>query len=343
MKKRFVFTVVYLITGLISGGAAAYGQQSYAALLGQISDQSGAGVAGAKITVTSKETGLSRTITTDGGGSYRVGLLAAGEYSIKVEASGFGASEQADLALRVGDERRVDVALRPGQVSASVTIEAPITDSAASTLSTVVPSERVNALPLNGRQLQELALTASGVTASGGYRSSAFNQFGLATPTDGNAGAFNVNGAPSRANGFFMDGVDINVPEQGVIAFPPLIEATREFQIQTSLFNAEYGRFSGSIVNLVTKSGTNGWHGSVYEYFRNDALDANDFFNNANGLPRTKLKQNQYGVSLGGPLRRNRHFIFGNWEGNRVRQGTGPFASNLPTAAQRNGVINYTS
>ena len=306
MKKRFVFAVVYLIAALISGGVGAYGQQSYAALLGQISDQNGAGVAGAKITVTSKETGLARTVTTDSSGSYRVGLLAAGEYSIKVEASGFGASEQADLVLRVGDERRVDVALRPGQVSASVTIEAPITDSATSTLSTVVPSERVNALPLNGRQLQELALTAPGVTASGGFRSSAFNQFGLATPTDGNAGAFNVNGAPSRANGFFLDGVDINVPEQGVIAFPPLIEATREFQIQTSLFNAEYGRFSGSIVSFVTKSGTNQWHGSVYEYFRNDALDANDFFNNSNGLPRTVLKQNQFGVTVGGPIHRTR-------------------------------------
>jgi len=343
MKKRFVFTVVYLIAGLISGGVAAHGQQSYAALLGQISDQNGAGVAGAKITVTSKETGLARVVTTDGSGSYRVGLLAAGEYSIKVEASGFGASEQADLVLRVGDERRVDVALRPGQVSASITIEAPITDSATSTLSNVVPAERVNALPLNGRQLQELALTAPGVTASGGFRSSAFNQFGLATPTDGNAGAFNVNGAPSRANGFFLDGVDINVPEQGVIAFPPLIEATREFQIQTSLFNAEYGRFSGSIVSFVTKSGTNQWHGSAYEYFRNDALDANDFFNNANSLPRTVLKLNQFGVAVGGPIRRNSHFVFGNWEANKLRQGTGPFASNVPTAAQRSGLLNYNT
>src|SRR5262249_28060341 len=203
-------------------------------------------IPGAKIIVTSDETGLSRTVTADNKGDYRVALLAAGKYSLKVESSGFKTGAQSDLVLRVGDERRIDVVLTPGQVNEAITIEAPITDSAASTLSTVVPSERVNALPLNGRQLQELALTSPGLTASGGYRSSAFNQFGLATPIDGNAGAFTVNGAPSRANGFFLDGVDINVPEQGVIAFPPLIEATREFQIQTSLFNAEYGRFSGS-------------------------------------------------------------------------------------------------
>ncbi len=343
MKKRFVFGVVYFIVVMIASSIAAYGQQPYAALLGQITDQQGAGVGGAKITLTSKETGLERNVTSDSSGNYRLGVLAAGEYSIKVEASGFGTREQSDLILRVGDERRVDVALRPGPVSDSVTITAPITDSATSTLSTVVPAERVNALPLNGRQLQELALTAPGVTASGGYRSSAFNQFGLATPTDGNAGAFNVNGAPSRANGFFLDGVDINVPEQGVIAFPPLIEATREFQIQTSLFNAEYGRFSGSIVNFVTKNGTNQWHGSAYDYFRNDALDSNDFFNNANNLPRTVLKLNQFGASMGGPIRTNSHFVFGNWEANKLRQGTGPFASNVPTAAQRAGTLNYST
>ncbi len=343
MKIRTVFALVLALVLLMIGRGIVEAQESHAALLGRISDQAGAGVAGAKITVTATETGLARTVATDGAGNYRVALLPSGSYSIRVEASGFGAREQPDLMLRVGDERRIDVTLNPGQVNDSVTIAAPITDSATSTLSTVVPAERVGALPLNGRQLQELALTAPGVSASGGFRSSAFNQFGLATPTDGNAGAFTVNGAPSRANGFFLDGVDINVPEQGVIAFPPLVEATREFQIQTSLFNAEYGRFSGSIVNLVTRSGTNQWHGSVYEYFRNDALDANDFFNNANGQPRTVLKQNQYGVSLGGPIRRNRHFIFGNWEGNRVRQGTGPFASNVPTAAQRDGRINYTS
>jgi hypothetical protein len=342
MKNLSLYIALIAALSLFNG-AAATAQEAYAALLGRVIDQAGAGIAGAKITVTSNETGLSRSATTDSRGDYRVSLLAAGKYSLRVESSGFKTGEQSDLSLRVGDERRIDVALSPGQVSESVTIEAPITDSAASTLSTVVPSERVNALPLNGRQLQELALTAPGVTASGGYRSSAFNQFGLATPSDGNAGAFNVNGAPSRANGFFLDGVDINVPEQGVIAFPPLIEATREFQIQTSLFNAEYGRFSGSIVNLVTKSGTNNWHGSVYDYFRNDALDANDFFNNANNLPRTVLKLNQFGASVGGPIHRNGHFVFGNWEANRLRQGTGPFASNLPTAAQRGGVISYNT
>lgn len=332
--------VVYALT--LAVVVNAYGQEPRAALLGTVSDQNRAAIAGATVAVTSQATGIKSSAVTDDNGQYRIALLPAGSYIVTIQAANFATEEQPDFVLRVGEERRADVMLRIGRAVETVVIEAPITDSASSTLATVVTQERVRNLPLNGRQLQELALTAPGVTAAGGFRSNAFNQFGLATSTDGNAGAFNVNGAPSRANGFFLDGVDINVPEQGVIAFPPLVEAVREFQIQTSLFNAEYGRFSGSIINIVTRSGTNEWHGSAYEFFRNDALDANDFFNNANSLPRTVLKQNQFGATIGGPLKRSRAFIFGNYEGNRVRQGTGPFANNVPSAAQRAGTLDYT-
>ncbi|MGH9158596.1 MAG: hypothetical protein ACRD2X_01215 [Vicinamibacteraceae bacterium] len=207
----------------------------------------------------------------------------------------------------------------------------------------MLPAERVQNLPLNGRQLQELTLTAPGVSAAGGFRSSAFNQFGLATSSDGNAGAFSVNGAPSRANGFFLDGADINIPEQGVIAFPPLVEAIQEVEVKTSGFKAEYGRYSGSIVNFVTRSGTNAWHGSAYEYFRDDALDAEDVFIKANDLQPTELRLNQFGGAIGGPLQHNRHFLFFNYEANRVDAGTGPFASNVSTDAQRNGLLSYTA
>ncbi|MCI0390197.1 MAG: TonB-dependent receptor [Acidobacteria bacterium] len=336
-KAALFFLIIFSISIIASS------QDTRATLLGVVTDKTGAAITNATVTATAQATGLKWTAATDGEGRYRIPLLPSGSYTLTVEAARFTSQTQMDLILRVGEERRVDVILSAGQIEASVTVTAPLTDSAATTLSAVVPEERVASLPLNGRQLQELALTVPGVSAGGGFRSDAFNQFGLATPTDGNAGAFTVNGAPSRANGFFLDGVDINIPEQGVIAFPPLVESIREFQVQTSLFNAEYGRFSGSIVNVVTKSGANDWHGAVYEYFRNDRLDANNFFNNANGLPRTILKQNQYGVSVGGPLRKNRHFIFGNWEGSRVRQGTGPFASNVPAAEQRAGALRYTS
>ncbi len=318
-----------------------FAQEPRATLLGAVTDQTGAAVRGARVTAISDATGAGVTSTTGDDGLFRIAFLAAGTYSVTVEASGFVTERREALVLRVGEERRLDAALSAGGVAGEVTIVAPVTESVTATLSTVVPRERVEGLPLNGRQLQELALTAPGVSASGGFRSTAFNQFGLATPSDGNAGAFSVNGAPSRSNGFFLDGVDINVPEQGLIAFPPLVEATREFQIQTSAYTAEYGRYAGSIVNIVTRGGTNEWHGSAYEFFRNDALDANDFFNNANNLPRTVLKQNQFGGTIGGPIRKNRHFVFANYEQNLVRMGSGPFASNVPTAEQRSGVLRY--
>lgn len=322
--------------------SAADAQDVRASLAGRVTDDQALVIAGAPVTVRSDTTGLVTSTVTDAQGWYRLAFLPSGAYALSIEVPGFAPAEQRGLVLRVGEERRADVALTVAGLETSITVAAPITDSGTGTLAAVLPEERIRNLPLNGRQLQELTLTAPGVSAAGGFRSNAFNQFGLATSTDGNAGAFSVNGAPSRSNGFFLDGVDINVPEQGVIAFPPLVEATREAEIQTSGFKAEYGRYSGSIINYVTKSGSNAWQGSAYEYFRNDAMDANDFFNTANGLPTTVLNLNQFGGSMGGPLQRNRHFVFGNYEANRLRQGTGPFASNVPTADQRSGRLAYT-
>ena len=320
-----------------------FAQATRAAIYGTISDPNGAVIQGAIVTATQSATNLKFTTTTGSEGNYRLPLLPVGDYEVSVSAANFKTFVQSNLNLRVGDERRFDVSLNVSNADVLVTIEAPpVSDGATATLSTVVPAERVTNLPLNGRQIQELALTAPGVSASGGFRSSAFNQFGLATPNDGNGGAFNVNGASSRSNGFFLDGVDINVPEQGVISFPPIVDSIREFQIQTNNFSAEYGRFSGSIINFVTKSGTNSWRGTAYEFFRNDALDANDPINKANGLPRSVLRQNQFGVNLGGAIVKDKIFIFGNYEGNYVRQGTGAFTSNVPTAAQRAGILSPT-
>ncbi len=339
MDKAKAFILLSVAVLLFGFNAAA--QESRAALFGTVTDPNGAVIPGAVVTATQIATNLSFTATTNRDGQYRIALLPIGIYRLSFSASNFAKAEQADLVLRIGEERRVDVKLVIDALQNTVNIEAPLTESAQATLSTVIPAERVENLPLNGRQLQELALTAPGVSAGGGFRSTAFNQFGLATPADGNAGAFSVNGAGSRSNGFFLDGVDINIPEQGVIAFPPLVESIREFQIQTNNFSAEFGRYSGSILNFVTKSGTNSWRGSVYEYFRNTVLDANDPFNKAAGLERPVLQLNQFGFTIGGPIIRDRFFIFGNYEGNRTRQGTGPFTNNVPTAAQRGGTLNF--
>ena len=338
LKRLCILTI--LIVALSAGGLEVFAQQTRAAIFGTVTDPNGAIIRGALVTAVQRDTNLKFTATTNDAGDYQLPLLQIGNYGLQISAVNFQTFLQPNLNLRIGEDRRLDVKLNVQQADVAVNIESPpITESASATLATVVPAERVENLPLNGRQLQELALTAPGVSASGGFRSSAFNQFGLATPADGNAGAFSVNGAGSRSNGFFLDGVDINVPEQGVIAFPPPVEAVREFQIQTNNFAAEYGRYSGSIVNFVTKSGTNKFRGSVYEFFRNDALDASDPFNKAAGLAKPVLRQNQFGATAGGAIIQNRLFIFGNYEGNYVCQGSGAFTSNLPPAEQRAGIL----
>ena len=342
MNHKTFYKFLGIIIIFIATAIPNFAQATRAAIFGTVTDPNGAIIQGATVIATQAATNLKFTTTTNHEGNYRLPLLPVGDYEFNVSATNFKTFKQSNLNLRVGDERRFDVGLNVPNADVLVTVESPpVSDSATATLATVVPAERVTNLPLNGRQIQELALTAPGVSASGGFRSSAFNQFGLATPNDGNGGAFNVNGASSRSNGFFLDGVDINVPEQGVIAFPPAVEAVREFQIQTSNFSAEYGRYSGSIVSFVTKSGTNNIRGTIYEFFRNDALDANDPINKANGLPRPVLRQNQFGFTLGAPIIKDRFFIFGNYEGNYVRQGTGAFTSNLPTAEQRAGILRY--
>ncbi|MBC7796198.1 MAG: carboxypeptidase regulatory-like domain-containing protein, partial [Pyrinomonadaceae bacterium] len=250
MKFSHIFAIVAAFAVLLSTQLSLTAQETRASVYGTITDVNGAIIQNAVVTATQQTTNSKFTTATNNEGNYRLSLLPVGEYDFGVSAIDFRSFSQTDLNLRVGEERLVNVKLDVPQANVVINVETPlVTETATATLSTAIPSERVQNLPLNGRQLQELALTAPGVSASGGFRSSAFNQFGLATPADGNGGAFSVNGAGSRSNGFFLDGVDINVPEQGVIAFPPPVEAVREFQIQTSNFAAEYGRYSGSIVN----------------------------------------------------------------------------------------------
>ncbi len=320
---------------------SAPAQDTRATLLGTVRDQSRGAVVGAQVTAANQLTNERRTVLTDSRGQFRIPFLKIGVYTISVQAAGFQTAQKADLRLGVDQEVRVDFSLTVESIASQIEVVAPLSSGSAAVQERVVGTRQIEDLPLNGRQLQEQALIAPGIFAGGGSRSTAFNQFGLATPLDGNAGAFAANGAGSRSNGFILDGVDINIPEQGVIGFPPAVEAIAEFQIQTSSFQAEFGRYSGAIVNMVTKSGQNRVHGSVYEFFRNDALDANNFFNNRAGLERSTLRQNQFGFTLGGPLRKDRDFFFVNYEGSRITVGTGPFTSTLPDSRQRQGLLDF--
>ncbi len=235
----------------------------------------------------------------------------------------------------------MDLTLQPGPVSETLTVEASAaalsTENA--TAATVVDHKNIAVLPLNGRQLQNLALLAPGIAAGWNW-STAANRYGKAR--ENLEGAFVANGARGRSNDFVLDGMPMNVRQYGVINFEPSNEAVQEFEVKTSVATAEFGRTMGSTVNIVTRSGGNRFHGTLYEFFRNDRLDANDTFNNRAGLPRGKLRQNQFGGSVGGPIVKNKHFFFANAEFLRIIEGVETRVVSVPTPSERQGLIEFT-
>ena len=219
-----------------------------------------------------------------------------------------------------------------------MTASAVATATETATVSTVIDTRNVQELPLNGRQLQNLALLAPGIAAGWNW-STAANRYGKAR--ENTEGAFVVNGMRGRSNDFVLDGMPMNVRQYGVINFEPSNEAVREFELKASAPQAEFGGTLGSTVNIITRMGTNQFHGSLYEFFRNDVLDANSTFSTRAGLPRGKLRQNQFGGSIGGPIVSNKHFFFGNLEQLRILEGVETRLVSVPTQDERNGLIRY--
>ena len=323
---------------LLAGGALR--AQDAAAVVGTVTDTSGGVIVGAQVTVQHPATGVNRTTSTNEAGGYRVSSLPAGQYRVSVAFSDFKTAESSEFPLHVGQERRVDLRLEPGAITETVTVEAAAAAAAteSGTVSTVVDQASISSLPLNGRQLQNLALLAPGVVAGWNWTTAA-NRYGKAR--ENTEGAFVVNGARGRSNDFLLDGMPMNVRQYGVINFQPSNEAVQEFELKTSAPQAEFGRTMGSTVNIITRSGSNVFHGAAYEFFRNNKLDANDTFNKRAGLPRGTLRQNQFGGSVGGPIVKNKHFFFANVELLRILEGVETRVVSVPTAEEKAGRINY--
>jgi hypothetical protein len=271
---------------------------------------------------------------------YRLIGLQAGIHELFVSAPQFSTLRQTGIVLRVGEEVRADASLNPGAVEQTVEVTASAMNTATetATVATVVDTRNVQELPLNGRQLQNLALLAPGIAAGWNW-STAANRYGKAR--ENTEGAFVVNGIRGRSNDFVLDGMPMNVRQYGVINFEPSNEAVREFELKASVPQAEFGGTMGATVNIVTRMGTNQFHGSLYEFFRNDVLDSNSTFGTRAGLPRGKLRQNQFGGSVGGPIFSNRHFFFGNFEQLRILEGVETRVVSVPTPEERNGLIRY--
>src|SRR5882672_8720678 len=319
-RLRFALTVFALMVLAAAPGRA---QTFRGTILGTVTDATGAAVPGAAVTVRNVDTGLLRKTETQADGSYRVPELPIGTYDVTVEKTGFQTSITSSVRVDVAAERHVDSALKPGEVKEQITVSGealPLIEITNATLGGTLTQETVKDLPINGRDYTKLIYLNPGVAGSPDQ----------ITDSPGSFGVFSMNGARGRSNNYLLDGTDMNdgyrndpaINQGGVFATPSAIlpiDAVSDMAVLSN-FEPEYGRNGGAVVNIVTRSGTNQFHGSAFEYLRNNALDARNFFNTSDP-PKAPFHNNQFGGSLGGPIVKDKTFFFLDYEGQRERVG----------------------
>ncbi len=318
--------------GLLAGLMAA--QSRFGTVYGVVSDSSGAVVPGAKVMVTDQATNIAQEVLSDSGGRYQFPVLPIGRYTVRATLQGFKTGEIKDLTVEVGDRREINFTLSPAAVGENVTVaaEAVEVERTTSTLGQVIHQEQVINLPLNGRNFVQLATLAPGITKGEG---DFFNGRSGEVSIRGSV-AVGVQGMRENTNDWLIDGVDNNELTAGAVAILPSIDAIEEFKLLTYNYSAEYGARGGATVLVTTKRGGNAFHGTLFEFLRNDHLDAANFFENASRLKKGKYNQNQFGVSLGGPIRKDKTFFFGDWQQTYIRQGL-TFVNTVPTVAMKRG------
>ena len=324
--------LVLLILGFATRPALA--QSVSGTILGTVTDPTGAVISKAKVTIINEGTGLTRTITADTNGEYTAPSLPTGRYTVTCETAGFKALALSNVEVGVDQRVRIDLKLEVGAMTESVSIkaESPLVQTSSSELGTTVGNEQIEALPLNGRNFVNLTRTVPGVLR--GIPGS--NIDGAGSLAWRASASFSANGQRARDNNFMLDGVDNNETWLQTVVIFPSVDALDEFKLQTSTYSAEFGRSLGGVVNLQIKSGTNTLHGSGFEFHRDDAWDANNFFNNRAGRAKPAFSQNQFGGTLGGAIFKDRTFFFGDYQGHRERQGQ-TFLSTVPSLAMRSG------
>jgi len=312
---------VVVVAWLASAAVPVCAQVAAGEMTGLVKDQAGAAVLGATVTVTDINTNRQRVVTSSAEGVYTVPSLAPGEYRLEVELSGFKPVRRVGIHLSTGEKARIDIDLAVGTIREQVTVTAdsPMLRAVTASLGNVVEHEQVVQLPLNGRAFIMLAGLAPGV----------------ALPP--NTQLPRINGGRPRTNEYLFDGISVLQPEPGQVAFFPVIDAIQEFKIESNSPAAEFGRFNGGVVNLTTKSGTNAFHGNAFEFFRNQSLNARNFFQSTNPV-KPDYKRNQFGGTVGGPIVANRTFFFADYQGQRQSIGR-TVISTVPTALQRQGIF----
>lgn len=309
-----VFVCLFALSGL--SHAQVLGE-----LKGRVSDASGASVAGAKVTLTQTATGVTRDTVTGSSGEYSYTQLTSGAYSVGVTQDGFARLQRSGVTVTTGQTVTLDLQLKPGSAGESITVneDAPLLQSATSDIATTIPSHAIVALPLNSRNFIQLTQMAPGVELPPG----------TVLPR--------INGGRPRTNEYLYDGISALQPEPGQVAYFPIIDGIAEFTVAANNVPAEFGRFNGGVVNVSTRSGGNAFHGSVFEFFRNEALNARNYFAGSTAR-KPQYRRNLFGGTLGGPILRDRLFFFTDYQGVKQRIGVTRI-STVPTNAMRQGIF----
>jgi hypothetical protein len=338
MEARNSVVAAFAIVAMLGFATAAFAQT--AQLTGTVTDKSGAVVPDAKITATNVATGVARSATTNASGNYLITALLPGNYQITTGASGFKQVAQGPVAFAVDQVARIDFVLDIGEVRETVEVSATaaLLDSETSTVGTVIENQQVAQLPLNGRDPVNLLALSPGIRPQSGF-GGVLTAGG--TSQSGAWSGFSFNGGIAGANPILVEGLDLGILQMNLPSYVPPLDATQDFRAMTDTFTAEYGRSTGAVINFSVKSGTNQIHGAAYEYLRNTDLNANTFFANRSGTPRPQYIQNQYGGAVGGPIRKDKAFYFGNFEEYEVRQSS-PALLSVPTVLQRQGNFSQT-
>src|SRR6202790_674545 len=343
VAPSFPVIVILAIAILLPSHASA--QVAGATLSGTITDPSGAAIAGAKVSILNKATSATRDLTTDSAGFYSAPNLLPAPYVVTVSASGFSASRESDIVLTVGSEQVLNLSLQIGQANQTVEVTgaAALVQLSNSTIRAEVESATIRELPLNGRDWASLATLSPGVNA---IETQLPFESGSGRGNRGFGAQLSISGSRPTQNNYRLDGNSINDYGNGgpgsVIGVSLGVDAIQEFSGLTGNSSAEYGRTSGGVVNAISNSGTNSFHGDLYEFLRNDKLDANDFFLNSSRQPKPAYRRNQFGGAAGGPIRKDRTFIFGDYES--IHQSQGVAVPNVvpPDAARAGNLANGT-
>ena len=301
-------------------------------VVGTVRDATSAVVPGAAVTATNNDTGIAQSTVSSGSGDYTIPNLAPGTYKITAQLKGFSTAVAPSNVVQVEQTTRVDFKLSPGQTTQQIVVtgEAPLVQSTTSDLGHVIESRQIEALPLNGRLFEQLVTIVPGAIQAGwGDFAENPSAAGALTPTQAV-----VNGLPWSGNYYMVDGVHNTEPLNSFISISPPLDSVNSFKVETSNPNAEYGSFGGAIINLSIKSGTNSFHGEVFDFLRNEDLNARDFF----AQTRSPYKSNQFGGMLGGPIIKNKLFFFADYQQLLAHQGQTNTLT-VPTALQRQGVF----